>query len=194
MNWELADVQAGFRKVRGTKDQIANTCWIIEKEREFQKNIYFCFIDYDKVFDCVDHNKLWQVLKEMGIPDHLTCLLRNLYAGQKLTARTLHETMDWFKTGKGVHQGCILSHCLFNLYVEYILWKARLGEAEAGINIIGENINHLRYADDTTYMAENEEELNSLLIKVKEESEKKKKTGLKLNIQKMKIMASGTIT
>ena len=159
VNQELPDVQAGFRKVRGTKDQIANTCWIIEKAREFQKNIYFCFIDYDKVFDCVDHNKLWQVLKEMGIPDHLTCLLRNLYAGQKLTVRTLHGTMDWFKTGKGVHQGCILSHCLFNLYVEYIMRNAGLEEAQAGIQIAGRNTNHLRYADDTTLLAESEEEL-----------------------------------
>ena len=121
MNQELPDVQAGFREVRGTKDQIANTCWIIEKAREFQKNIYFCFIDYDKVFDCVDHNKLWKVLKEMGIPDHLTCLLRNLYAGQKIIVRTLHGTMDWFQIGEGVQQGCILSPCLFNFYAEYIM-------------------------------------------------------------------------
>ena len=181
VNQELADVQAGFRKVRGTKDQIANTCWIIEKAREFQKNIYFCFIDYDKVFDCVDHNKLWQVLKEMGIPDHLTCLLRNLYAGQKLTARTLHETMDWFKTGKGVHQGCILSHCLFNLYVEYIMRNAGLDEAQAEIKTVQRNINNLRYADDTTVMEESEEKLKTLLMKVKEESEK---ASLNLSIQK----------
>ena len=117
MNRELPDVQAGFRKGRGTRNQIANMCWIIEKAREFQKNIYFCFIDYAKVFDCVDHNKL-EILKEMGIPNHLTCLLRNLYAGQEATVRTGHGTTDWFQTGKGVCQGCILSPCLFNLYGE----------------------------------------------------------------------------
>ena len=121
VNWELSDVQAGFRKGRGTRDQIANTCWIIEKAREFQKNIYFCFIDYAKAFDCVDHNKLWKILKEMGIPDHLTYLLRNLYAGQEATVRTGHGTTDWFQIGKGVCQGCILSPCLFNLYAEYIM-------------------------------------------------------------------------
>ena len=116
MNCELPDVQAGFRKGRGIRDQITNICWIIEKAREFQKNIYFCFIDYAKAFDCVDHNKLWKILKEMGIPDHLTCLLRNLYAGQESTVRTGHGTTDWFQTGKGVHQGCILSPYLFNLH------------------------------------------------------------------------------
>ena len=116
VNHELPDVQAGFRKGRGTRDQIANIHWIIEKARKFQKNIYFCFFDYAKAFDCVDHNKLWKILKEMGIPDHLTCLLRNLYVGQKATVRTGHETTDWFQTGKGVRQGCILSRCLFNLY------------------------------------------------------------------------------
>ena len=115
VNWELPDVQAGFGKSRGTRDQISNISWIIEKAREFQKNIYFWFIDYAKAFDCVDHNKVWKILKEMGIPDHLTCLLRNLYAGQEATVRTRHGTMDWFKIGKGVHQGCILSPCLFNL-------------------------------------------------------------------------------
>ena len=120
MNRELPDVQAGFRKGRGIRDQIANICWIIKKAREFQKNIYFCFIDYAKAFDCLDHNKLWKILKEMGIPDHLTCLLRNLYAGQEATVRTGHET-DWFQIGKGVCQGCILSPCLFTLYAEYIM-------------------------------------------------------------------------
>ena len=115
MNQELPDVQAGFRKGRGTRDQIANICWTIKKAREFQKNIYFCFIDYAKAFNCVDHNKLWKILKEMGIPDHLTCLLRNLYAGQEATVSIGHETTDWFQKGKGVHQGCILSPCLFNL-------------------------------------------------------------------------------
>ena len=114
MNHELSYVQSGFRKGRGTRDQIANICWIIKKAREFQKNIYFCFIDYAKAFDCGDHNKLWQILKEMGIPDHLSCLLRNLYAGQEATVRTGHGT-DWLKIGKGVHQGCVLSPCLFNL-------------------------------------------------------------------------------
>ena len=118
MNWELPDVQAGFRKGRGTRDQIANICWIIKKARELQKNIYFCFIEYAKAFHCADHNKLWKILKEMELPDHLTCLLRNLYAGQKATLRTGHETMDLFQIGKGVSQGCILSPCLFNLYAE----------------------------------------------------------------------------
>ena len=118
VNYELPDVQAGFRQGRGTRDQIANICWIIEKAREFQKNIYFCFMDYAKAFDCVDHNKLWNILKEMGIPDHLTCLLRNLYVGQEVTVRTGHGIMDWFQIGIGVHQGCILSHCLFNLYAD----------------------------------------------------------------------------
>ena len=121
MNPELPDVQAGFRKSRGTRNQISNIRWMIEKAREFQKNIYFCFIDYAKAFDCVDHNKLWKILREMGIPDHLTCLLRNLYAGQETTVRTEHGTTDWFRIGKGVHQGCILSPWLFNLYVEYIM-------------------------------------------------------------------------
>ena len=188
VNRELPDVQAGFRKGRGTRDQIANIRWIMEKAREFQKNIYFCFTDYAKAFDCVDHNKLWKILKEMGIPDHLTCLLRNLYAGQEATVRTGHGTTDWFQ---GVHQGYILSPCLFNFYAEYIMRNAGLEEAQAGIKIAGRNIKNLRYANDTTLMAESEEELKSLLMKVKEESEK---VGLKLNIQKMKIMASSPIT
>ena len=174
MNHELPDVQAGFRKGRGTRDQIANIHWIIKKAREFQKNIYFCFIDYAKAFDCVDHNQLWKILKEVGIPDHLTCLLRNLYAGQEAKVRTGHGTTDWFQIGKGVHQGCILSLCLFNLYAEYIIRNAGLEETQAGIKIARRNINinNLRYADDTTLMAESEEELKSLLIKVKEETEK----------------------
>ena len=121
MNRELSDVQAGFRKGRGTRDQIDNIRWIIEKAKEFQQNIYFCFIDYAKAFDCVDHNKLWKILQEMRIPDHLTCLLRNLYAGQEATVRTGHGTTDWFQIGKGVSQGCILSPCFFNLYAEYIM-------------------------------------------------------------------------
>ena len=160
----------------------------MEKAREFQKNIYFCFIDYAKAFDCVDHNKLWKILKKMGIPDHLTCLLRNLYAGQEATARTGHGTTDWFQIGKGVR---ILSPCLFNFYAEYIMKNSGLEEAQAGIKISRRNINNLRYADGTTLMAESEEELKSLLMKVKEESEK---VGLKLNIQKTRFMASGPIT
>ena len=170
MNRELPDVQAGLRKGRGTRDQIANICWIIEKARELQTNIYFCFIDYAKAFDCVDHNKLRKILKEVGIPDHLTGLLINLYAGQEATVRTEHGTTDWFQIGKGVHQGCILSPCLFNFYAEYIMRNAGLEEAQAGIKIAGRNINHLRYTDDTTLMAESEEELKSPLMKVKEES------------------------
>ena len=154
VNHELPHVQAGFRKVRGTRDQIAKICWIIEKAREFQKNIYCCFIDYVKAFDCVNHNKL-EILQEMGIPDHLTCLLRNLYAGQEATVRTGHGTTDWFQFGKGECQDCILSCCLFNLYTEYIMWNARLDEAETEIKVAGRNINNLRYADDTTVTAEN---------------------------------------
>ena len=160
------------------------------KKQEFQKNTYFYFIDYAIAFDCVDHNKL-ENLKEMGIPDQLTCLLRNLYAGQEATVRTGHGTTGWFQIGKGVRQGCISSLCLFNLYAEYIMQNAGLEEAQAGIKIAGRNINNLRYADDTTLMAKSEEELESLLMKVKEENEK---TGLKLNIQKTKIMAPGPIT
>ena len=191
MNCELPDVQAGFRKGRGIRDQIANICWIIKKAREFQRNIYFCFIDYAKAFECMDHNKLWKIFKEMGISNHLTCLLRNLHAGQEATVRTGHGTTDWFQIGKGVLQGCILSPCLLNLYAEYIMQNAGLKEAQAGIKIAKRNMNNVRYADDTTLMAESEEELKSLLMKVKEESEK---VGLKLNIQKTKIMASGPIT
>jgi len=191
VNRELRDIQAGFRKGRGTRDQIANIRWIIEKAREFQKSIYFCFIDYAKAFDCVDHNKLKKILKETGIPDHLTCLLRNLNAGQEATVRTGHGTMHWFQIGKGVRQGCILSPFLFNLYEENPMRNAGLDEAQAGIKFAGRNVNNLRYADDTTLMAESEAELKSLLMKVKEESEK---AGLKLNIQKTKIMGSGPMT
>ena len=138
----------------------------MEKAREFQKNIYFCFIDYVKAFDCVDHNQLWKILQEMGIPDHLTCLLQNLYAGQEATVRTGHGTTDWFQIDQGVHQGCILSPCLFNLYAEYIMRNA-VDEAQAGIKIARRNISNLRYADDITHMAESEVELKSLLMKVK---------------------------
>ena len=147
MNHELADVQAGFRKGRGTRDQIANIYWIIKKVRKFQKNIYFCFIDHAKAFNCVGHNKLWKILKEIGIADHLTYLLRNLYAGQEATVRIGHRTTDWFQIGKGVRQGCILSPCLLNLYAEYIMRNAGLEEAQAGIKIARRNINNLRYAD-----------------------------------------------
>ena len=190
VNRELPDVQAGFRKGRGTRDQIANICWIIEKAREYQENISFCFIDYAKAFDCVDHNKLWEILKEMGIPDHLTCLLKNLYAGQEATVRTRHGTKNWFQIGKGVHQGCILSPWLFNLYTEHIMRNPDLDEAQAGIKVARRSINNLRYADDTTLMAESEE-LESHFMKVEDESEK---VGLKLNIQKTKIMSSSPIT
>ena len=154
MNLELPDVQAGFRKSTGIRDENANICWIIEKAQEFQKNICFCLTDYAKAFDCVDHNKLWKTLKKTGIPDHLTSFLRNLYAGQEATVRTGHETTDWFQIGKGVHQGCILSPCLFNIYAEYIMQKPGLDEAQAGIKIAGRNINNLRYANDTTLMTE----------------------------------------
>ena len=179
MTREIPDLQVGFRKGRGTRDQIANIRWIIEKAREFQKNIYFCFIDYAKAFDCVDHSKLQKILKGMGVPEHLTCLLRNPYAGHEATVRTGHGTTDWFQIGKEVHQGCILSACLFNFYAEYIMRNAGLDKTQAGTKIARRNINNLRYADDTTLMAESEEELKSLLMKVRVESEK---VGLKLNI------------
>ena len=162
-----------------------------KKAKEFQKNIYFCFIDYAKAFDCVDHNKLWEILQEIQIPDHLTCLMRNLYAGQEATIRTGQGTTGLFQVGKGVRQGCILSPCFFNLHAEYIIRNAGLDEAQAEIRIARRNINNLRYAYDTTLMAESEEELKCLLVKVKEESEK---ICLKLNIQKTNIMASDPIT
>ena len=152
----------------------------MEKTREFQKNIYFCFIDYANTFYCVDHNKLWKILKERGVPDHLTCLLRNLYVGQEATIKTGHGRTDWFKTGKRVQQGCISSPRLFKLYAEYILWNTGLGDSQAGITIASRNIHNLRYTNDTILMAEREE-LKSLLMKVKEEN---KKADLKLNIQK----------
>ena len=190
MNHELPDVQAGFRKGRGTRNQIVNIRWIIEKGREFQKNIYFCFMTTPKPLTVWAITN-WKILQETGIPYHLTCLLRNLYAGQEATFRTGHGTTDWFQIGKGVHQGCILSPCLFNLYAEYIMRNAGLDKEQAGIKIARRNINNLRHIDDTTLMAESEEELKSLLKKVKGESEN---VGLKLNIQKMKTMASGHIT
>uniref|UniRef100_A0A803T1Q9 Reverse transcriptase domain-containing protein n=1 Tax=Anolis carolinensis TaxID=28377 RepID=A0A803T1Q9_ANOCA len=188
MERELPDVQAGFRKGRGTRDQIANIRWIMEEAREFQKNIYFCFIDYSKAFDY--HNKLWHVLGGMGIPSHLVCLLRNLYKDQVATSRTDHGTTDWFQIGKGVRQGCILSPSLFNLYAEHIMRHAGLGNSKAGVKIAGRNIKNNRCADDTTLMAESEEELRSLITKVKEESAK---AGLQLNIKKTKIMATTSI-
>ena len=161
MNHEIPDVQAGFRKGRGTRDQIANIHCIIKEARKFQKNIYFCFTDYAKAFDCVDHNKLWKILEETGIPEHLTRHLRNLHAGQKATVRTGHGTTDCFQIGKGVLQGCILSPCLFNLHAEYIMRNAGLDEAQAGIRIARRNINNLKCVDDTTLMIESEEELRN---------------------------------
>ena len=162
-----------------------------KKQESSRKNIYFSFIDYAKAFDCVDHNKLWKILKEMGIPDHLICLLRNLCAGQEARVRTGHGTTLWFQIGKGVHKSCILSLCSFNFYAEYIMRNAGLEEAQAGIKIAGRGINNLRYANYTTLMAESEEELKSLWMKVKEKGEK---AGLKLNIQKTKIMLFSPIT
>ena len=188
VNRELPDGQAGFRKGRGIRDQIANIHWIIETAREFQKTSALLTTP-NPLTVWITTN--WKILKEMGIPDHLICLLRNLYAGQEATVRSGHGTTDWFQVGKGDRQGCILSPCLFNLNAEYIMRNAGLEEAQAGIKIDGRNINNLRYADNTTLMAESEEELKSLLMKVIEESEK---VGLKLNIQKTKIMASSPIT
>ena len=172
MNCELPDIQAGFRK--GQRKQRSNFQHLLDhrKSKRVPEKHLFLLYCYAKAFDCVDHNKLWKILQEMGIPDHLTCLLRNLYAGQKATVRAGHGTTDWFQIGKGVRQGCILSPCLFNLYAEYIMRNAGLEETQAGIKIARRNFNNLRYKDDTTLMAENEEELKSLLMKVKEESEK----------------------
>ena len=178
-------------KAEGPEIKLSTSTESSKKQESSRKNIYFCFIDYAKTFDFVDNNKLWKILKDVGIPDHLICLLRNLYAGQEATVRTGQGTTDWFQIGKGVHQVCILSPCLFNLYVEYIMRNPGLDEAQEGIKISGRNINNFRYADDTTPMAEREEKLKVLLMKVKEESEK---VGLKFNIQKTKIMASGPIT
>ena len=167
MNQELLDVQAGCRKGKQTRDHIANIRWIIKKAREFQKHIYFCFIDYAKAFDQVDHNKLQKILQEMGIQNHLICLLRNLYAAQEATVRTGHGTTDWFQIRKGVRQGCTLFRCLFILYSEDIMQNAWLDETQAGIRIARKNINNLRYADDATLIAESNEKLKSLLVKVK---------------------------
>ena len=163
MNREIPDVQAGFRQGRRTKDEIAKIHWVTEKAREFQKNMYFCFIDDAKAFDCVDHNKLWKILKEIKVSDHLTCLLRDLSADQEATWNKGHGTKDWFKIGKGVCQGYILSPRLFTLHAEYIMRNAGLEEAQAGIKIARRTINNLKYADDTILMAEIEEQLKSLL-------------------------------
>ena len=182
MNQEVPVVRAG------TRDEIASNCSIIEKAREFHKNI--CFIEQAKTFHCVDHNKLWKILQEIGIRGYLTCLLRSLYAGQEATVRTGHGTTDWFQVGKEC-QGCILSPCLFNLCAEYLMHIARLDDSQAGIKIAGRNISNYGYADDTTLMAESEEELKSLLMRMIEESEK---AGLKLKIKKTKIVASDSIT
>ena len=190
MNHELPDVQAGFRKGRGTRDQVANICWIIKKAREFQKTSISALLTMPKPLT-VWFSTNWKILKEMGIPDDLTCLLRILYASQEATVRTGHGTTHWFQIRKGVYQGYIMSHCLFNFYAEYIMRNTGLDKAQAGIKIARRNINNLKYADDTTIMAESKEELKSLLMKVKEESEK---VGLNLNIQKTKIMESGPIT
>ena len=168
MNCECPDVRAGFRKNRGTRDQIANIHWLIEKAREFQKNICLFCIDYAKAF-LGGSQQLWKILKDMGIPDHLTCLLRNLYASQEATGRIRHGTTDRFQIGKGVLQGYIFSPCLFSLYSEYIMQNVGLDAAQAGIKVFGRNINNFRYADDTTLITESEEELKSLLMKVKEE-------------------------
>ena len=191
MNHELPGVQVVFRKSRGTKEQIANMCWITEKSREVQKNIYFCFIDYAKALTLWITINCGKFFKRMGIPDHLTCLLRNLYAGQEVTVRTGHGTTDWFQIDKGVHQGYILSPYLFNLYAQYLMRNAGLDETQSGIKFARRNISNLRYTDFTTLKAENEEELKSPLMKVREENEK---VGLKLSIQKTKVMAFLPIT
>ena len=186
VNWELPAVQARFRKGRGTRDQIANIHCIIKKAREFQKNVYFCFIDYTKAFDCVDHNKLQKILQEMGTSNHLTCLLRNLYEGQEAIVRTGHEATDWFQIGKGVHQGCILSPCLFNLYAEYIMGNAWLDEVKTGIKIAGININNLMHRWHHPYGRKQR--------RTKEPLDESERGEWKLNIHKTKIMASGPIT
>ena len=190
VNCELPDVQAGFGKGRRTREQIGNIRGIIKKAREFQKTSTYALLTMTKPLT-VWITTNWKILQETGVQNNLTCLLRNLYAGQEAIVRTGHGTTDWFQIGKGVCQGCILSPCLFNFYSEYIMRKAGLDEAQAGIKIAGRNINILRYADDTIIMAESEEELKSLLMIVKEESEK---ISLKLNLKETKIMASGPIT
>ena len=189
MNFQM--IKLDLEKAEKPEIKLPTSFVSSKKQENSRKNIYLRFIDYAKAFDCVDHNKMWKILQEMGMPNHLICLLRNLYTGQEATVRTGHGTTDWFQIGKRIHQGCILSPCLFNVYAEYNMRNAGLDEAQAGIKIAGRSINNLRHADDTTLIAESEEELNSLLMKVKEESEK---IGLKLNIQKTKIMPSGPIS
>ena len=185
MNWELPDIQAGFRKGRGTRDQIADIQWNLEKARKFQQNTYICFTDYAKAFNFVDHNKLWKTLKDMGIPDYLTCLLRNLDASRETAVRTLCRTTDWLRIEKGAQQRYLLAPCLFNLYTDH-MWNAGLDELQEGIKISRRNINHLKYADDMTLKVENEEELKNLLVKLKKKSEKK--TGLKFYIFKKQYL------
>ena len=191
VNREFQMFKLVLEKAEEPEIKLPTSAGLLKKQESSRKNIYFCFINYAKAFDCMDHNKLWKIFKEMGIPRPLTCLLRDLDAGQAATVGTGQGTTDWFQIGKKVCQGCKLSPCLYNLYEEYIMRNAGLEEIQAGIKIAGRNINNLRYADDTALMAESEEELKSLLMKVKEESEK---VGLKLNIQKTKIMASDAIT
>jgi len=191
VNWELPDIQAWFRKGRGLER--SNCQYLLDHQKSKrvpEKHLFLLYWLHQSLWLCGSW-QMWKILQEMGIPHHLTCLLRNLYAGQETTVRMRHGTRDWFQIGKGVCQGCILSPCLFNLYAEYIMWNVGLNEAQAEIKSARRNINDLRYADDTTLMAESEEELKSLLMKVKVESEK---AGLKLNIQKTKIVASGLIT
>ena len=191
VNCEFLNVQAVLQNAEEPEIKLPTSTGSLKKQESSRKNIYFCFIDCPKVFDCMNHNKLWKSLKEMGIQATLTISWENLFACQETTVRTRHGATDWFQIGKGVHQVCLLSSCLFNFYAECIMWNAGLDEAQAGIKIAGRNINNLRYADDTTLMAENKEELKSLLMKLKEQSEK---VGLKFNIQKMKIMASSPTT
>ena len=186
-NWELPDVQAALEKAEEPEIKLKTSAGSQKKQKNSRNTCTSASLTIVKAFDCVDHNKLWKILKEMGIPDHLTCLLINLYAGQEATVRTKHVTMNWFKIGKGVCEGCTFSSCF---YAEYIMWNARLDEAQAVIKISRRNFKNLRYADDTTLMAESKEELDSLLMKVK----KNEKADLKLNIQKTKIMSSSPIT
>lgn len=188
MERELPEEQAGFRRGRGTCDHIANMRWLMETAREHRKEVFFCFIDYSKAFDCIDHNRLWNVLKKMGIPEHLIRLMRNLYGSQEATVRTSHGDTDWFNIGKGVRQGCILSPYLFNLYAEAVMRSARLHDVQCGIKIAGRNLNNLRYADDTTLMAENVDDLKYLLKRVKRRSSE---AGLYLNIKKTKVLTTG---
>ncbi|XP_049735321.1 transmembrane protein 61 isoform X1 [Elephas maximus indicus] len=188
---ELPEIQAGFRRGRGSRDIIADVRWILAESREYQKDVYLCFIDYAKAFDCVDHNKLWITLQRMGIPEHLIVLMRNLYTDQEAVVQTEQRDTDWFKVRKGVHQACILSPYLFNLYAEQIIREAGLYEEERGIRIGGRLINNLRYADDTTLLAESEEDLKHLLMKIRDHS---LQYGLHLNIKKTKVLPTGPMS